>query len=127
MVTLPVSLSATSAWQLVDWIDEQQSSAPATGGVATVEFDQLEQDEMWLIDHAVIQCPGENGTVLRIYDGGVHPLRLLDGSDRGDFDVADWPAGLRIRPSSFLVAQWVGVLDGSVATLTLQARRLRRS
>ncbi len=84
-------------------------------------------DERWLIDHMVIHCPGSPASQLRLYDTQVAPRRLLDGSAAGAFDVADWPAGLRIGPSRWLVAQWTGCVDGSVASLTVQARVYRRS
>jgi hypothetical protein len=126
-VTLPTSVSTSSQWQLVDWRRARLSSAPAVGGVATIDVGQLPDGEMWLLDHMVAQCDSTAATVMRLYEDSPQPLNLLDGSNKGNFDVADWPGGLLVRSSTSLIAQWAGASDGAIATLTLQARVLRRS
>lgn len=117
---------AASAWSLVDWQLPAWQSDPAAGGVATLRGDQLANDELWLIDRAIIDCSSVFVTSLRLYEDAPDPSRLLDGSDRGNFDVAEYPSGLVVRPSSVLVAQWTGASDGAVGTLRLQVRQMRR-
>jgi hypothetical protein len=124
-LVLPTYSGGAANWSFVDWIDVRRQTAPAAGGVADLQLDQLEPDEMWLLDHAVIQ--GGAGSVVRLYDSTVDPTALLDGSDQGAFDVAEWPNGLRLGPARWLAARWSFMPDGAVGTLSLQARQFRRS
>jgi hypothetical protein len=110
----------------VEYATFQAQSAPAAGGVCQVQFDQLDSNERWIIDHAVSFCDSATPTALRLYESNISPFALLDGSSSGAFDVADWPAGLAIRPAMFLLAQWTGAADGAHGTMTLQARILRK-
>ena len=126
-VQLPQSIAAASGWQVVDWADPTFVSSPAAGGLATITLDQLPATDMWLLDHMVAECTSSTATQLRLYAGSVGPSTLRDGTNSGNFDVADWPGGLLVRSSTSLIAQWAGCSDGAIATLTLQARVLRQA
>jgi hypothetical protein len=122
-VVLPTSVATSaSTWQQVDWLQLRYESPPAAAGLATIEAPQLEPDEMWLLDHMVASSTSTIRSQMRLYENGL----LLDGTGSGNFDVADWPAGLLIRPSTSLIARWSGVSDGAVSSLTVQARQMRR-
>lgn len=129
-ISLPVSQPATSGWQLVDpGLKLRRQSAPAVGGVATIELPQLGDNEMWLIDHLVANTGVAAAVVrppVRLYEGSPDPMNMIDGS-AGVFCVADWPAGLLISPSRWLTVQWSSLLPNGVCYLTVQARRLIRS
>lgn len=126
-VVLPGSLPTASGWQLIDFRTLRAQSEPAAGGVATVNLPQVAGDEMWLIDHAVIACDSPDATTFRLYESAPLDIYLLDGSRAGNFDVADWPAGLRVEPSQTLVARWDGATDGARGIITVQYRLLRRA
>jgi hypothetical protein len=126
-INVPIQVAAASGWVLNDYLTMQRRSAPAAGGLCTVTFDQLDPNERWLIDHAVITTTSSTATVLRLYEGTIDPLSLLDGSGSGGFDVADWPNGLAVAPTQALIAVWTGASTGSTGTVTLQARVLRRT
>jgi hypothetical protein len=66
--------------------------------VCAAQLPQLDPDELWLVDHAVIACTSTTPTAVRLYADSIDPLYLLDGSSAGGFDVADWPNGLQLRP-----------------------------
>lgn len=126
-IILPTATGGTATgWALVDFQIVQRTTDPAAGGTATLTLPQLAFDELWLVDHAVVSCTSQTSTTVRWYADTVDPARLLDGSDTGNFDVADWPAGLQLAPGSCLVSVWSGADDGAVGVLTLQARVLRR-
>jgi hypothetical protein len=123
---LPAPVGSASGWQLADYVNMAYVSGPADStGVATATGRQLDQDELWLIDHMVCFCES-GGTTLRLYSGQVGPGFLLDGSDAGSFNVADWPNGLQLQPTRQLVAVWSGCTVGARGTITLQGRSLRR-
>lgn len=125
-IALPSALPSASGWQVVDWADPTLSSDQAAGGVATITLDPLPPTDMWLLDHMVVSCTSSTATVLRLYANSVGPGYFRDGAENGNFSVGDWPTGLLVRPSSSLIAQWVGCSAGAVGTLTLQARVLRQ-
>jgi hypothetical protein len=125
-IGLPTFTAPASSWQLVDWVDRTYSSTPAAGGLATITLDQLPPTDMWLLDHMVVQTTSSTPTVMRLYADSVDPRYIRDGSDHGNFSVGDWYSGLVCRPSVSLVAQWTGCSAGAIATLTLQARVMRR-
>lgn len=126
-VILPGATSSASGWRLVDYATKRAQTPPAAGGIAEVDLGQLEPDEMWLIDHAVIACDSTTPTELRWYESAAIDLQLLDGTAKGGFDVADWPAGLQVRPSQSILARWTGASAGAVGTVILQYRVLRRT
>jgi hypothetical protein len=125
-IGVPTFMPVVANWAVVDWVEKTLRSAPAAGGLATITLDQLPTTDMWLLDHMVAQCTSATATQMRLYADTVSAGYLRDGSDTGNFDVADWPAGLLVRPSVSMVAQWTGASDGAIATLTLQARIMRQ-
>lgn len=129
-VPLPIQLPVPSSWQLTDWRDLILRTGPSAGGVATAQTDSVPDSEMWLIDRAVISCTTPAGVnapaQLRLYDTSTAPLALVDGSDSGAFDVAEYPTGLRISSTHVLIAVWTGATDGAVGTLRAQARIFRK-
>jgi hypothetical protein len=124
---LPVPLAVTSGWEVVDWLDRAYPSDPAdANGNATVQLSPLADNERWQLSHAVIRCTSTTVTQLRLYLDSISDNGLRDGSDKGNFDVADWAMGLWVPPGRALLARWTGCSAGAVATITLQATILRR-
>jgi len=119
--------TASSAWQLVDFLRLRLRSAAAAGGVARIDVAQLPDNELWVIDRAVVSSSSTNTTALRLYDSYVDPEFFLSGSGSGNFDEADYPGGLQVPPTASLIAEWTGCSDGAIGRLYLQGRRLQRS
>jgi hypothetical protein len=126
-VALPQGVATTSQWQIVDWLDRDWQSAPAAGGVAVLELPQLPENQRWQLTHAVIGCTSTSTTSLRFYLDQITGRGLRDGSDKGNFDVADWAMGLMVPPGRALVARWTGCSAGAVGTLALQANIYQRT
>lgn len=127
-VVLPQSVGGSaSGWQLVDYLEVARQTPPAVGGLAELLLPQLADDVRWLIDHAVVSCDSTLQTQLRWYDSTPEPLSQLDGSFTGNYDVSEWPNGLRIAPGRALLMQWTGCSPKARGTVNLQARVLRRA
>lgn len=128
-MTAPYPLQTTaSQWTLTEWLPIARASAPAgADGVALVDFGQLPDDVQWLIDRAVVSCTSTTPTAVRFYDSSRTPTQLLSGSASGNFDEADYPPGLLVRPSTTLLAVWTGASVGAVAHCRLQVRQFRRT
>jgi hypothetical protein len=128
-LVLPQSVGGTATgWALADYMPEVVLRSPkvAVGETtATAYGEQLPNDVLWLIDHAVTSCTSATATSLRMYSGAGG--LLIDGTDEGNFQVADWPNGLQVAPGRQLVAVWSSADVGSVGTLALQVRVLRRT
>lgn len=123
---LPSQIPTATGWVLADYRPEVTiRSQPAAGGQAIAYGEQLGSDYLWLIDHAVTSCTSSTDTALRMYADAPTGF-LLDGTDAGNFQVADWPAGLQLASGRQLCAVWSGASAGAVGTLGLQVRVLRR-
>jgi hypothetical protein len=96
-----------------------------------VQFRDLDVSELWLIDRAIIQCDSTVDTKLRLYASTAAAASLLSGSDSeaasGNFDEAEYPQGLLLRPSQSLLAVWTGASSGAKGTIRLQARVFRKA
>ncbi|HEY0119341.1 MAG TPA: hypothetical protein VGC04_11220 [Cellulomonas sp.] len=127
-VILPQAVSGTAAgWTLTDFANPPQLvSAPAAGGTCRVALGALDLNERWSIDHAVVACSSPTPTTVRWYADVADAAHLLDGSNSGNFDVADWPSGLQIPPGTSLLVVWSGAAAGAIGTVTLQGRVYRR-
>lgn len=124
----PVALPSAQQWQLFDQLD-RTAATPAAGsdGTATVALPQLDGATYWQLSHMVVSCTSTTPTAVRFYLDSPIPGYLRDGSDQGNFDVADWPMGLYVPPSRALVAQWTSATPGAVGTLTVQGLIYRMS
>jgi len=119
-------ITPASSWTVTDYITRSARSSAAAAGVCQVQLPELDQNQLWLITHAVVSCTSSTPTTVRWYAGSVLDLNLLDGSGSGNFDIADWPNGLQLQPTTSLIVQWTGASAGAIGTVTLQARTLRR-
>lgn len=127
-IPLPSSLPVSSSWGVVDWLDRSWSSGPAgTDGVALITLPPLPDFERWQLSHMVVSCTSSTASRVRFYLDGVSDVALREGSDKGNFDVGDWPMGLWVPPGRSLLARWTGCSAGAVATLAVQATILRRT
>jgi hypothetical protein len=122
-IPLPTPIPSNSGWQLVDKIDRSFKSTTPAGstGLVTVTLDQLDTATRWVLTHMVASCTSTSATAMRLYFGSVAVNGFRDGTDRGNFDVADWPAGLFVPAGTQLIAQWSGASTGATAALALQA------
>jgi hypothetical protein len=117
-----------AGWVLTDFVDSRpQTSSPATGGTCQIAFEQLPNDQRWLVDHAAVSCTSTTPTRLTWYDSTASPSYMLDFTDEGNLDVGEWANGLHVAPGRSLLAVWTGCSAGAVATVNLQARVLVRS
>lgn len=125
MTILPVSSSPASQWQLSDYSSEFLSSDPAAGGLATVEFDQVPDSELWMLERASVFCDSETPTTFAFYLDQVDPARVLDYTNSGNSDVADESQPIQIPAGSILIGQWAGASAGAVGTVRVQYTILR--
>lgn len=123
---LPTPLPTAAGWQLTDYKpDLTLRGTAAPDGTITAVAEQIESGVMWAIQRAVCSCTSARMTQLRLYDSAVDVDRILSGSNAGNLDEAEYPAGLLLASGRQLVAQWTGADSGSKAALRLQVAVLR--
>jgi hypothetical protein len=126
-IPLPQPLPTAAGWQFMGWRRFTARTPAAAGGTASVALDQLGTDELWLIDRAVSTCTSAASSSVRHYDTSAAPSRLLSGSNSGNYDEAEYPAGLLLESGSQLLTVWTGATDGAVGTVNVQVRRYQRA
>jgi hypothetical protein len=118
-----------SGWQYLGYKDPSPVlvTPPAAAGSGTMRVvgAQVPPQEQWVIDRAVVSSTSTSTTSVRLYDGSVAPGLLLSGSNAGNYDEADYPAGLLLGATSQLLVVWTGAGDGAVGTIRLQVRAYR--
>lgn len=127
-IDIPQPVPVARGWQLDDFLRLRRATPGAANGAAAVVLKQLDENELWLIDRAVVSCTSSTDTTLRFYDSYPDPTRFLSGSEWGNFDEADYTGGgLQVAPGAALVAVWSGCSNGAVGNLYLQGRIMRRA
>lgn len=121
----PPASAQSGGWQLVDRITRAYSATADASGTATVSSLQLDAGLFWSIEHMVCWASSGARSTFRLYENTVDPLQLMDGTDAGNFCVADWSTGLLLSPSSLLLMQWTGADVGAACRVRLQASVLR--
>lgn len=126
-MTVPYPLPVASSWSVVDWLDQTYQAVADSTGVALITIPQLPDTDRWQLTHMVAGCATTASTQMRLYLNDVANGYLRDGTASGNFDVADWPMGLMVPPSTSLLARWTGCNAGDPVFLNVQANILRRS
>jgi hypothetical protein len=121
-LVLPRYAGQVASWALTDWLDQSWTSAAAdSSGVVTIVCDQLDSTTRWRITRAVVSSTSGSTSQCRLYRDTVSLGSLRSGTNAGNYDEADYPAGLWVPPTAALVAQWSGVATGATCTLSVQA------
>lgn len=122
---LPTYTPPAGSWQLVDWLDQSWAATAGDDGTATLTLDALGPAVRWRITRSVVSSTSAASSSVRHYLGSVGVGNLRSGSNSGNYDEADYPAGLMIPPTGVYVTQWTGCTPGATCTLALQAEILR--
>lgn len=130
---LPQQADYTSGAQvlLVDYPAPLEGQATAAAnGIATLEFDPVDQPFLWRIERMTTYLSDQNppaGATCLVYDGpSLRPIRIRDGSSSPALDIADQSAPITLQPASQLVMQWTGLTPGTVAYASVQYQLWRR-
>ncbi len=126
MVWLPQETSPGRRWVLHDYRHRVKSTDPAAAGVAELEYEQVPQDELWLVDRVVVQSTSSAATVAHLYLDTIDDRHVIDGTRVGNFDVADMASPIQLLGSTVLRVRWLGADDGAVGTCRIQLVVLRQ-
>lgn len=107
------------SFQPVDLLDEQAVSEPAKVGSGTCTATmRVIDDDAWQVGHMVVQNTSSSPTRARVYDSpALTPPTLLDGTNAGNLDIADYASPLPLGRGRQVIVVWSGVSDGAVGTV----------
>lgn len=106
----------------VDYRRAAQTSDPAAGGLASVEFDGPETGLLWLIERITVHSSSTSATTCSVYAGQPAPANLADRSWSGNNDIADETSPILLESSQPLVLVWEGASAGARCTASIQYR-----
>lgn len=122
---VPSYTAPGQAWQLTDYKPALTLTGKAdnTGTATLTAPSPVDPGNMWAIQRAVVTSSSTSAPQVRLYDSPVTvPVNLLSGSNAGNYDEADYPAGpgLLVDQSRQLVAVFTGCDPGAACTVRFQ-------
>ncbi|HSX68134.1 hypothetical protein [Nocardioides sp.] len=123
---LPEPSSSASAWAVSDYRQRTGRTQPAAGGVCQLDFGQVPEGELWLVERVVVSCDSSTPTAAFLYDTSVDDSRVLDGTRVGNFDVADNNSPIQVASGTTLVVAWDGASNGAIGQARVQYVVLRK-
>ncbi len=125
---LPTHGYSASEWRLHDFQQRAVTTEPAAAaGVCRCELPPVPQDELWLIDRMVVSTDSTTDTIAYVYLDAIDPVRAIDGTWWGNFDVADLASAIQLPGGTVVLCEWTGASLGAVGTLRAQWQILRRT
>lgn len=106
----------------VDYGIAELESNGATGGIAEVRMEALQQGYAGLIERLSIQTDSSSTTSCAIYIGDSRPRHLRDYTDQGDLNVAEYPAPIYLPGGQALIIRWQGASAGAKGIAHVQYR-----
>ena len=112
---------------VVDYRSAAKISDPAdVDGLISVEFDPVAPGLIWLIQRITIMCTSTTSTRAMVYAGDPTPTNLVDGTDRGNLDVADELSPILLESCTPLTVQWTGASAGAQGVVRVQYQIVQR-
>lgn len=122
---IPAALTQGVSFRTIDYAEKEESGQANAQGVATMQFDQLQQGHYWRVERIVVASGSANQCTVFVYQGADPILqRQRDGTPLppGIIGVSEYPSYLTILPTSLLMVQITGAAAGDqfFATATYQ-------
>lgn len=117
---LPRPGSDGDSEQVTAALDHARSSQPAAGGTMSVLFDPVPLDTSWQLERVVVSSTSSLPTRAYLFTDLADPRHLLDGTNSGNFDVADNTTPVTVGAGLALLVVWLGAADGAVGTVRVQ-------
>jgi hypothetical protein len=120
-------ISTPAKWSLWDYRQLVATSKAAAGGIADAVLTQVPQDELWLLDRVVVVCTSSSTTSAFLYLNTADDRNVLDGTQVGNFDVADQSSPIQLPGGSTLLCRWAGASNGAVGTIRAQVTVMKQT
>lgn len=103
--------------------------AKASGGSVTIEFDQVEAEQLWRVERIVVTATSTAQLAVSVFAGYASPSNLRDWTNMpaGYSAIAEYPQFLTIPPGQALTVVATGTAVGDVVTVHVQYQRVQRS
>lgn len=111
---------------LVEWANyppkEQQADA---SGRAEIVYGPVPAARLWVVERLTIYCDSVTIPMFRWYVGDPHLYNIMEATDNGDFDAAEYPTGVPVGGGLYVRGVFTGAQAGSRAWLRLQYKVLQ--
>jgi hypothetical protein len=116
-----------SALSVVDYRSEYLTTLPAgNDGILTIDFEPVPPGLLWLLQRTAVSTTSTTPTRALLYAGAAVPQNFLDGTERGNLDVADNASPVLVESSTSLTVQWTGASPGAIGTIRIQYQLVSR-
>lgn len=126
---MPVALTRGISFRTIDYTETEMIATAVAGGVATAQFDYLQQGQYWRIERLTVLGNSSNECTVYVYQGDT-PIaqRQRDGTPLppGIVGVSEYPSYLTILPTSCLTVVISGANEGDVFNVTPQYQLVQK-
>lgn len=126
---VPAALTRGVSWRIIDYTETENQAAADSGGIATAQYDYLQQGQLWRVERICVQGNSANQCTVFVYQGDTAiPQRQRDGTPLppGIVGVSEYPAYLTILPTQCLTVVITGAHPGDVFNVTAQYQLVQK-
>ena len=125
--TRAASESGGAALAVVDYRSAAKISKPGgADGLLTVEFDPVDPGLIWLIQRITVLSSSTTQTRAMVYAGDPTGTNFVDGTSRGNLDVADELSPILLESCNRLTVQWTEASPGAQGIVRVQYQIVQR-
>lgn len=126
---VPAALTKGVSLAVIDYTEKEQIATATAEGVATAQYDYLQQGQYWRVERLVVVGDSANECTVYVYQGD-QPIsqRQRDGTPLppGIVGVSEYPSYLTILPTSCLTVVVTGASKGDVFNVTAQYQLVQK-
>ncbi|MFB7518382.1 hypothetical protein ACWGLK_31995 [Streptomyces albidoflavus] len=121
---LPTAIATIDGVNLttVDILPLTASGVADAAGTVELDFGQVDGGYLWLLTACSVRSTSTTTCRVEVWAGP----RLMDGSERGSFDISDRNAPALVNSGESLRVVWTGAEPGAVYTFDGQYNYVRR-
>lgn len=124
----PVAVTEGVSYTTVDRrIAVATTKGANAAGIAQAVFPAVPEGYLWLVERMTVMCDSALPTQATVYAGDPIPINLIDGTSRGNLDVADETSPALVQTGLPLTAVWSGCTPGAIGTIRVQYQLVTRN
>jgi hypothetical protein len=126
---VPAALTRGMSLRVIDYTEKEMIATAGAGGIATAQYDYLQQGHYWRIERICVLGDSANQCTVFVYQGD-QPIsqRQRDGTPLppGIVGVSEYPSFLTILPTSCLTVVVSGANECDVFNVTAQLQVVQK-
>lgn len=107
--------------RLVEWANYPPREVLANvNGRAEVRYGPVPAGKIWAVERLTIYSDSTTVPIFRWYLGDPKLYNIMEATDNGDFDAAEYPTAVPVGQGLSVVGVWTGAQEGDRCWLRLQ-------